>query len=370
VKLIRSLGNSYTVSTGSDDRKKLKRGLQSFDGATVPPESLGEHFDKHFLIKMRQTISAMDKVIRKKKKLKQINLEVYVDRALLGQQLWLKLVEFGENDEKDAFAKSVDRYREIWNSKIHPYTKKECIFSSPADDVNGKKLKELEADSKVSRQDFEGRWHGRFWGANPKDVAAAIFEHLHRKEVRLAAKGPKRKPDENYGLVEARARSIVTSTNDPREGKTQQHHQTWDMKDELVARYFKNDIARQVFHWITDEISKEKPQLHSSDFGKKLSQHFVPMREPTDDVIPSPKGIIRRWSLHDTVRGFYRDLAKSVRFRRAVDEKNGEHLACIVPQSAAHLLKTLKAKQQNKETSEIIRKTDGLFCNQRRAVRN
>jgi hypothetical protein len=355
VKLIRSLGNSYTVSTGDCDPKKLKRGLQPFDGATVPPDGLGEHFDKHFLIKMRQTISAMDKVVRKKKKLKQINLEVYVDRTLLGQQLWLKLVEFGENIENDAFARSIERYRDIWNSKIHPYTKKECIFSSPAGDANGKKLKELEADSKVSRQDFEGRWHGKFWVTNPKDVAAAIFEHLHEKEVRLAAKGPSRKPNENYGLVEARARSIVTSTNDPREGKAQQHPQTWDMEDELVARYFENDIARQVFHWITDEISKEKPQLHSSDFGKKLSQHFVPLKEPTDDNKPYSEALVRRWSLHDTVRAFYRDLATSVRFRRAVDEKDGEHLARIVPQSAAHLVKILKAKQQNRETSEVIR---------------
>jgi hypothetical protein len=360
VKLIRSLGNSYTEATTNDAQggNKLKRGLRTFEGDDVKPDQLVAHFEKHFLLKMRQTISAMDKIIKKKKKLRQICLQVYVDRTLLGAQLWRRLQEVGKGELGDEWASKEAAYRSIWNSKVHPYAKFECTFSSPETDDNGTRLKKWDTKSVLKRDEFNGRWHNKLWKSSPAETATAVFDHLYMKELRLGKELPRRKePEVDYGLIQARARSIVTSTNDPRIGKALKRSKI-DPDNSEVIKYFSPDIAGQLAGWVRQELRVENPPrqlLLSSDFGKRLSAHFALMNPDDGEPTPSDEDMHARWVLHDAVRGYYRDLSKSVRFRRAVNERDHAHIAKILPQDTDQLLKILEAKRVNAQTSEIIR---------------
>lgn len=357
MKIIRSRGTSFTTFEGTSEGRPT-RGLRPFaatDG-DIQPSKLTDHLKTDDILSMRQVISALDKVIKKPKKLKYCPLEVYVDRTLLSEELW-KLFS------KKINAAEKEKLRKTWNSKVHPYAKVECDFTMPNEDANGRKTiksPNVEAGDKT-RDDFKGRWHEAHWKLNALEkpnypaIAKAIFDHLHIEEMKIGKGARKRKSDDKFGLNDARSKSIVASANDPRLGKAASHR---ELKfDRVVKNYFENDVAEIIRSGAIAAVRNGDP-WRGSDFGRLLFENFKSLET---DLKPKPlsddqiKTEDAKWALHSKVRTFYQKIARSEKFQRAVKGGNFEKIAQILPKNAEALLTQINVRQTNAATSELIR---------------
>ena len=103
MKILRSKGLSYTEAGKSgQDSGKLARGLalkgenaltpsEFRDELRVAPEKLADFVGEDYALVLRQTVSVLDKIIRKPRSLRKCALQTYVDRTFLAAELWRRL---------------------------------------------------------------------------------------------------------------------------------------------------------------------------------------------------------------------------------------------------------------------------------------
>lgn len=363
MKIVHTKGQSYT--TFEDGR--IARGLRPRDHARtaagetgadeVPPRELCNFLATDPDLVIRQTISALDKVIRKPRgqNLRNFNVEAYVDRTLLSLELWKRvevalrpLAEGTEEDEK-AFVGLKDR----WLSKVHPYAEVPFNPSRPRADKNADLIQKF-GDKTLTRDDFRGRWHRALWKTSSTGTpdyaatAAAIWSHLFDRELKISG-ACRTSSDDAAGLVQARGRSIASSVNDPRpvdgcDGTEADLAYSADI-------YFEEDVAATIFAAVTDSVGRNVP-FGRSDFGRILYDHFGPVLRRTAEGSDQRKAL---WTLHNAVRRFYQTLGKSERFARAIREADTKRLGDLLPANCAKLLEVLGAKDRNADVSALIR---------------
>lgn len=372
MKILRSKGTSFTDlnERGEEGRTtELARGLYPKADRTltagdfaqddvVVPSRLADYVGKDHALALRQTISALDKVIRKPRSLSDFEIQAYIDRTRLSVELWQRLcfrhkaAILALDDDGKAF----EQFEQAWLWKVHPYAVAPFDPTAPNTDKNAA-LIQTNADAQKERSVFNGRWHRALWKTkndNPDYAATAdaIFRHLWEQErdVRgwIRRDGGQVSPATGQGLVAARGLSMASSANDPRVGRNPLKIPNWNADDEVL--YFDPDVARTIF----DEViaGKGRHRFPAWQFGKILYEHFPVVAGSFSDDKEAKQ---RLWSLHNWVRRYYQKLGKSERFRRACTSGNDSELRKIVPADGHHLLGILRAKSRNADFGELIR---------------
>ena len=387
MKIIRSKGQSYTVITedaSGEKQSSLGRGLTpradkiltpgKYRGTlSVQPKIIPAFVGEDYSLILRQTISVLDKVVRKKKTLRYYNVDAYADRVHLAAALWKQLCDRFEEgiralpDGAEAFKK----FEGDWNWKAHPYAKKPVEPNNPRDDDNAKMIgsgkgQAEKPDQTETRKDYEGRWHKALWvsdGEGTPDfgaIADKIMGHLFDQELQIDGDVRRKKGRNSLatgkGLLEERGISIKKSASDPRTRK-HENRQTWT-KAEVAAlgkkektgaaktpkqeetgapetpeetppqwsttdigNYFEEDVAAKIYADIKSEMKTGTVVYDGTRVGKILHSHFQPVLGkyeepdmPESDIREARRGV---WRLHNKVRQFYQKLVRSERFRRA-----------------------------------------------------
>lgn len=381
MKVLRSKGLSYTeAGKAGDDIGQLARGLalkgenaltpSRFRGdPKVAPEKLADFVGEDYALVLRQTVSVLDKVIRKPGSLRKCALQTYVDRTFLAAQLWRRLSDRCENgilslpEGKGAFKK----FAESWDWKVHPYARKKCDTTSPETDMNAKFIVDF-GDPRVARQDANGRWHAVFWKEkNGKpDYAAtadAIFDHLFVQEMtikdkvreKLNAATGKVAPT-GCGLIAGRGASIAKSANDPRTPRSEKKVLPREIDHILLAAYFESDIAAKIFTAVTSETN-QKASFDARRVGSMLFEHFKPLLKAYAENDQARSNL---WKLHNKVRQYYQKILRGERFRRAFRDacnrpEADDILKKVLPENRTRLCNILEAKDRNADISKLIR---------------
>jgi len=382
-KHLRPIGESYTDFLDETEFVRLGRGLhRGHHGVQIPPTELPSYLAEYRKALMRQVVAVLDKVVGKRRRLSGMHPEAYRDRVHLAEALWVRLVARVKEIGTPPDPSELLDLRRMWNAKAHPYAEYDVVPRAPLNDGNGQKILECREvdDPKIERSDFEGRWHGRFWQSEPGPVdynaiADRIFAHLFDQEAVIGG-GPRREgnvtvPDEDIngqpgpatgkGLIIARGQSIVKSASDPRRS-SKKVQRTWDKAVE--RRYFGDDgkggsdIAKAIYEELGDPATLADP-IYASWFGSRLYDHFGSFKNslPLELKDPFKEQI---WALHNSVRQFYQRMAKSDRFRLALQNARSEvpdrsELLALLPKDHDHLLLVLGGKKKNAEMSELIR---------------
>ncbi|MGR9400218.1 type VI-A CRISPR-associated RNA-guided ribonuclease Cas13a [Rhizobium leguminosarum] len=381
MKIIRSKGQSFTkVSAFSVGEKvQLSRGLSPKAAQMLTPSSyhnqpaidptrMGEFVEQDYALILRQTISVLDKVIRKRS-LRQFELSAYIDRVHLADALWDELCR----RYKAAIlalpkgASAFKRFEEDWKWKSHPYAKREVDSNKPETDDNAKLIREYAGEA-VIRDSHFGRWHKALWQTDQsgkpdyRAVAARIMAHLLDQELQIDGTPRKNKGRDReatgVGLMKARGMRIASSANDPRDRKHEARGE-WSTQDEQT--YFENDIVAQIFARITT-TDQPDGKVITAQTGDMLYAHFGRVLGKFDNS-EDRKGV---WALHNSIRQFYQKLTKSEHFLRALKtsqlstnkrerETETEKLESTLPRNKAHLVSILAAKDRNADISELIR---------------
>jgi hypothetical protein len=374
MKILRSKGQSFTVF--EPDHNAIARGLRRYgndvltpdnyrNSLDVDPSRLKDYVGEDYGLIIRQTISALDKVIWKPRTLKGFSLDGYVDRTHLAAALWEKLesqyaasIRNSENGEA-----AFKQFRRMWLSKVHTYAKHPFDEKNPRTDKNADVIKRY-GDDKITRQDSCGRWHHALWRQSPSGVpdykatADAIWSHLFERELKISGKDRGSRSGDGkpapVGLISSRGSSMSRSANDPRtalDPAARRKSATIQENAEIVDAYFYKDVAKEIYD-VVEGIFREDTALYASRFGAILYEHF--------GVILNDKTLIDKnrndlWSLHNQVRKFYQMLGKSNRFRYALKDKDDKKLRQLVPADKESLLRVLGAKVRNAEFSSLIR---------------
>ncbi|WP_417843800.1 type VI-A CRISPR-associated RNA-guided ribonuclease Cas13a [Thalassospira sp.] len=388
MKILRSKGLSYTEGGGLEGREdRLARGLllkgenlltpSGFRGdLKVAPVKLSDFVGEDYALILRQTISVLDKVIRKPGSLRKCALQTYIDRTLLAAQLWQRLLEKCEGGilSLPGGKKAFEQFKANWHWKVHPYARKECKFSAPQTDLNAKFIVDF-GDPTITREDAQGRWHGVFWkqaGAKPDyaAIADAILDHLFVQERTI--KGDIRtKLDENTGaikatgcgLVAARGNSIAKSINDPRRRRDEKKQ--LPRNKNVRQEYFETDIAARIFEMVSGDTN-QKVSFDSRKVGARLYDHFKPLLDRYGNMDTDQETGSRRelWKLHNKVRQYYQKVLRGERFRRAFKEAHDgadgvnaskDILKKVLPENGTQLCNILEAKERNIDISKLIR---------------
>ncbi|MCP4185490.1 MAG: hypothetical protein GY761_19635, partial [Hyphomicrobiales bacterium] len=230
----------------------------------IRPSNLVDYVGKHHAMALRQTISILDKIIRKPARLRDFELQAYKDRALLAHELWLLLCEQREQDiRKQNGDEAFEVFQANWRWKVHPYTDDDGNIEDFSRDQNAKYLFENKASTK-ERSEFEGRWHNALWKGteaepNYSKTADAIFSHLWKQEITIYGESKKKINDGNpeptkIGYIEARGLYTVSSVNDPRKGKK---HTPANCSVAEVKIYFKKDIVEEIAKYVHKTMEAE-----------------------------------------------------------------------------------------------------------------
>jgi hypothetical protein len=375
MKILRSKGQSFTVFE-PDNRNAIARGLRRYgndvltpdnyrNSLDVDPSRLKDYVGEDYGLIIRQTISALDKVIRKPRTLKGFSIDGYVDRTHLAAALWEKLesqyaasIRSSENGQA-----AFKQFRRMWLSKVHAYAKHPFDEKNPRTDKNADVIKRY-GDDKITRQDSWGRWHHAFWRQFPSGVpdykatADAIWCHLFEREIKISGKDRGSRSGDGkpapVGLISSRGSSMSRSVNDPRTAldlaaRTKQA--TVQENAEIVETYFYKDVAKEIYD-VVEGIFREDTELQASSFGAILYEHFGAILNDKTLNDDNRKDL---WSLHNQVRKFYQMLGKSNRFRYALKDKDDKKLRQLVPADKESLLRVLGAKVRNAEFSSLIR---------------
>ncbi len=406
MKILRSKGQSYTALESESEGKAptLSRGLrltadkqltpQAYrETGLVPPRRLADYVGEDCALILRQTISVLDKVIRKPRTLRAFELQAYIERTLLARALW-ELVRSRVEPEIRQLPDGEEAFKELkasWDAKVHPYARFQVDQTNPANDENAKSIVrqghprkdcEAEVNAPKTRDCFNGRWHKALWRTTPSGqpdyeaIATAIWSHLFTQEMKIDGKerteiddherrlingeeeatfdGEERtRIDDRQarptgrGLIEARGLAISGSVSDPREWS---HDPTAYSKDDEDL-YFQHDVAKQILNAV---ISGLPGPIYPSAFGKILYIHFKPVLEEMNlrDLEKSDRQ--RIWTLHNSIRQFYQKLAKSERFRLACSDGAGR-LRALLPHDKDDLLRVLGVRRRNADMSALIR---------------
>lgn len=359
MKIIRSKGQSFT--TVSDERiargLRLTRGGQLISvGSEVVPSELRKFVADDPDLLIRQTISALDKVVRKPRgqNLRNFTIDAYVDRTKLSLELWKRIEEKvgptlrGSKEGEEAFVELKAR----WHWKVHPYAEHPFSPTNPREDKNADIILKY-GDKLLTSEAFRGRWHQALWkttstgGPDYEATAAALWSHLFEHELKISGK-PRKLADRPEGLVQRRGRNIASSVNDPRE--SDEEAETLDL-DAAVPLYFGADVAVRIFDAVMDSVQRNV-QFSRTDLGQLLYDHFGTVISQTEEGSQERKSV---WLLHNTVRGFYQDIGRSERFTRAIRDADTKKLGELLPHDKADLLNVIRAKSQNADFSALVR---------------
>lgn len=386
-KLIRTDTFSYTAQTHTDPWT-LGRGLWDLE-AEKPfktPDELADYLRKERKLVLRQVISGLDKTLQKRKSLKHMSTDAYLHRVFLGNALWDRLGPFLENG---AGAEEMKAHKRKWIAKVHPYRKHKVDTQNPTTDGNFDYLRKREkTHDKPPFSEFLTKWQVAFWPEDGSpdydDIAKKIWNHVSDQEVtikkgepRLKRKGRvKHAPETGKGLMEARGAAISTSASDPRT-KSKKLRRTWgpieidseNSTSDAEIRYFRDsDVAADIHRHILETVERGD-RVFNGTFGEKTHKHFGPIIN--DNNVHADDALRQNlWNLHNSIRGYYKTLATSQRFRRALREnriarENPEYdpkkdpsilkLKIMLPDDRNALMRRLKAGQENASMSEAIR---------------
>lgn len=303
MKIVRSKGESYSQNNESIGVKKnsLERGIilkngeeekrgAETGGGIVLPKHLVAYIKNDPQLLIRQTISILDKCIKKPKSLRHFNEDAYKYRALVGEQLWTKLCDCFSEIRLDK--NIIANLKKIWISKVHPYAEHETNIEKFYKDKNLEIIKEAKNQRQIGKkfrdqnnfEKFKGKFFSLFFGQDPnpdfKAVAKKIHDHLITQELNTKGKAKKigNEPS-GKGQIEARAHSIQHSTHDPRNEHTEDSKKwgvknwddatfwtycyNWTTKQKSIAQIIYEEILR-----LAKERSDEK-----SPYSRPISHH-------------------------------------------------------------------------------------------------
>lgn len=390
---IYTTGRTYTGKTEKNSRK-LSRGVEF--PQVHPGDDPRRLFNPELLKQLRsdpdwvlrETISVLDKVIRKPRRLSQFETEAYENRVLLAEALWNNVVAklLGQDGDE------AEQLRKRWEQRAHPYAEHEVGQELPESDDNYKAIVTLR--SKATRElkaaiDFEGRWYpalARKTNAGKLDVSATatrIQGHLLYQELmidgneRLAVDKPgsERKPS-GKGFIQRRLEALGTSVHDPR--TVRKRRSFGQRESEACKLYFANDIAASLKEKI-GKMNDFDNGPRADFFGRALHVHFKSLESATAGYSKNQMKPV--WDVHNAVRRFYAKLSKSEKFyqcRRALAAsinageakiENGkedktaqaEYEAArnrffqLLPDDHEHLSSLIFAKERNQHNSQFIR---------------
>jgi len=374
MKIIRPKGKSFTTLTQTD---ALERGIRRAGDKVAHPvafsasrdvsaNQLPEYLSADQELVLRQLVSGLDKVVRKPRRnnLRNFQADAYVDRTKLGLELWNIFEEqCGDSLRSlDGGADVLANLARIWRWKVHPYSEFIVDMLSPRSDKNAEVIAKY-GDKELSRSDFYGRWHEAFWKttsngrADYSATAEAIWAHLFQEEIKITKEQRNRKNITDWpakGLAQAKGRSIALSAHDPAKGGTLRLDDTVD--EAVVALYFAHDVVKELRDAVLTAAkasSGRNAQFSQSDFGRMLYEHFGPIiKRPLDESLNRSL-----WRLHNAVRGFYQELARSEGYSRAMRDPVRElgKLEELLPRDHQHLLQFLGAKDRNAQISALTR---------------
>ena len=368
MKILQSEGRSYT----SIQDKKLKRGVLGVRHAyqvpeelvkdgTVSPADLATYIGKEPALALRQTISCLDKTIKKPHRLGAYSSDVYVQRVKLAEALRTRLFKkFEETIRKNKGQHGIDMPRQSWDWKAHPYAVSDVIVSDPTRDKNWEMLKRIE--KKEARDHDADRWKGRWYKAftqsgdqtdlNWDTVAKNIDDHLWSQEIMINGKMrlKEKKPTEK-GLIHARGETISNSSSDPRAPRNPLKAMNWTSVEENHYFHENASIAKDIREGVI-QLLDAGDRVHKNFHGSIIYDHFGHLQDRTE-----PKGLDMKnlWNLHNHVRHYYQQLLKSERFKRACREYDADHIRKILPRDNAHLLRIFKGRDENADLSNLIR---------------
>jgi hypothetical protein len=385
MKILRSRGQSYTT-LGSDEKTVLARGLRRFrnslltpaqyrDQLEVEPGRLCGYLKEDYGLVIRQVISILDKVVRKPHSLHDCSLETYVDRTRLSVELWTRVDNaFGDEIRGSENGPAMwNELRKSWLWKIHPYARFQCDEGNPSGDKNAEIIQHR-TDKVQTREQARGRWHDAFWRSTPagksdyRVIADRIWRHLF--ETQLNTLGDARgKSDASAigGLVAQRGSSMVKTASDPRQpdgrGRKEQFARACTNQS-VLSLYFSTEVAKSIFDATILEAKQlvNDPNIHRQPIamGKSIGRLFGKLLHQNFGSIPGhrdfPNALRQElWAIHNAVRVFYQDLAKSMRFRIALAEGDMDRLMQLLPADKTHLLAILSAKARNAKLGSLIR---------------
>ena len=391
-KILSSTSESHTEYRDDAGRTALGRGL--LDGQTKEtfktPDELPAYVATEHRLVLRQTIAVLDKVIRKSLTLRGISSDVYVHRAMLGEALWQQLkARFSAEGATD---KDIAALRRKWQAKVHPYDKHGVNTQNPRSDTNfGEILDREEGDGKPPFRDALKKWGNAIWPQDGQKVdhaaiADTILDHLNTQELTIkngeTRKDRKGRPDNppatGDGLMLNRGKSTAKSASDPRkrseklkndwadspERQAEKQQQDDKRPDAQVAYFEKSDLAKTIYDGVLD-VHGRNERVYNAWFGDKTYEHFGALGGlPNNDA--ERQNI---WNLHNAIRGYYKLLANSQKFRRALREvetaskepdteenhSSLQKLKALLPENEHQLLCRLTAGRENADMSEAIR---------------
>ncbi|MFK7941806.1 MAG: type VI-A CRISPR-associated RNA-guided ribonuclease Cas13a, partial [Paracoccaceae bacterium] len=397
--ILRPKGHTQTgldAESRQETERTLRRGLRFVkdrryeleefrESEELAAEELPSYLMADPTLVLRQLIAVLDKVIKKPRTLHQFNADAYVDRAKLAAELWHRyssaLPPYLEEQAKEDGA-----LQRMWNWKVHPYAKKENSGNNqslrrptdgenPQNDLTYHAIRKRAEDNGKVRGDFNGRWHEAFWSTTEfgqpdyEAIAERIWDHLRSQDVKITGKPRECVGDDGSrgptqrGLMLERGRAISTSTSDPRHARQKREERfSWSRVEE--EWYLKNDVAAKIWQQVTGDRNEA---MFANTFGQILYSHLGAQEERDDSLDTLPDDQRRRtWALHNAVRRYYKKLATSERFRRALRAPSADELERLLPRNGQQLMDILRGRQndaavrkggksQGAEISELIR---------------
>ncbi len=404
MKILRSKGQSYTQKSAAVGHEggELGRGLKPFNSTgssgEIDPSSLVNFIVSDPDLAMRQLVSALDKVVRKRP-LRAFNVNAYVDRVKIAAYLWRLLKPHLPEEIRE-----LGQTNKTWMSRVHSsYATDEIDEASPKTDKNAAiiekyaekanndfKLGTAGARPAATRESLRGMWHDSLWRPSHEDTAQAIFDHVFTQEmlIRRAEKDP---PDNfrsskgksnasGRGLAAARAESMAKSVHDPRVKKGEEPKKKRDWRDEHAEIYFKKlpltpessrkvDVAERIILALQDHVERNAANL-GSIIGRAIFEHFGALKGTYERDDENVRHLV---NLNNAVRTFYADLADTQRLRIAFDPKlrerhnqrkltakgdpgdAGDGFTRLLPADAGALREKMAAVDGNRDISRWIR---------------
>lgn len=355
---LHSVSRSYTRQTGETGR--LGRGLvRDRSGQPIQPQDLAAFLAEDPDLVLRQTVSVLDKVVQKRGTLRGMSAVAYRHRAQLAGRLWRELADRLQEASPSALdPEALQRLHARWIEKAHPYRVAAVDARSPENDENYRRLFAQE-QTKPARPftDYQGKWFAHFWVAGEEaprygEIAKAMAQHLFDQEHLI--KGGDRKQRKGAppaptgsGQMRARGAAASTSAQDPR-SKTKRQKHTWNLKD--ADFYFQKGDVAAAMHAKLKTLEEINEPINASWFAAQIHAHFGELKE----LSAAEEGDRRKgvWNFHNAVRGYYKKLAGSTRFRLALrkarpdqsgemDEAEKAKLLQMVPASKSILIARL-----------------------------
>lgn len=383
MKIMRSKGQSFTDYEADEKTQlhlqrglvpKLQRKLAHSDypaGESITGADLVKFIGEDHALVLRQTISVLDKVIRPPRRLRDFQIQAYTDRARLAHELWLRVSKLCSDDifKSENPVESLKALEKAWTDRAHPYTRDRVQPLNPASDDNGKHLAKYGKED-ITYDQFKGRWRDVFWKTQDgkPDYAAtanAVWVHLFDQERQLDGEvktklGHKARGDENRGtpvptgtgLIKARGLTIKNSANDPRHAiRLTKNALLDDASAEIDVIYFHDDIAYLISEAFRAGDAEDTSFGPARKIGDLLYKHMSGvLAAATDD---DTKKLV--WLRHNQVRQFYQKIVRTNRFKMAFRTRDMNKLENLLPGDTDTLVRTLDAKAQNSDLSELIR---------------